>query len=406
MVARLVAMGVHADKAGHVGLVAAAHGVVAFKEAVEELDCLVFAANKFHPGKEVVRHVCAVLPRVGLGIVVVDLRGVEGRHPAAVALGVGKAVAVDDVLPALAAYPVGAGRGCVASHLGHLGDAPVIVSILEGLADALVVNLGAEVSLGSVGAVGLGTVAGRHHSIEQLLGGIARQRAILLGQMDIGLEHHRHSVVPYHAVRLVAGQLPHGQLAALLEIFHGGVDKVDRAFRFNLRQQRVQGTVGVPKREDGVDFAAGVDGVNLVVSTAVATISIAPEVGRGHAMVQGGVEAAFLLLRATFHFQLAEGGLPSAVGSLSGFVEGLVFRSIEIIDGALNVHAADGHLQLKTFSIVRQVNNGKRRVFIEEDLGEVGIATDGEVQVLVGVPCRAFAPAHNHTVAEHYLATE
>ena len=139
MVRRLVAVGVHTDKAGDIGLVAATHSIVTFEEAVEEGDGLLLAANASHPHVKVVRHIGAILPAVGLGEVVVDLRGVEGSKPAAVALRMGETVGVDDILPTLAANPVGAGSSCVAGNLGHLGDAPVVIGVFEGLAHALVV---------------------------------------------------------------------------------------------------------------------------------------------------------------------------------------------------------------------------------------------------------------------------
>ena len=141
MVRRLVAVGIHADKTCDIDLLATAHSVMPLEEAVKEGDGLLLAANELHPGINVVRHVGTILPAVGLGEVVVDLGGVEGCHPTAVALGMAEAVAVDNILPALAANPIGAGRGAVAHNLGHLGDTPVIVGIFESFRNTLVVDL-------------------------------------------------------------------------------------------------------------------------------------------------------------------------------------------------------------------------------------------------------------------------
>ena len=91
-------MGVHADEASDVGLVTSTQGVMTLEETVEESDGFVLASYMLDPRIDVVRHIGAILPAVGLGEVVVDFGGVEGSEPAAVALGVGKAVAVDDVL--------------------------------------------------------------------------------------------------------------------------------------------------------------------------------------------------------------------------------------------------------------------------------------------------------------------
>ena len=301
MVARLVAVGVHTDEACNVGLLATTHSILSLEEAVEEGKSILLATEMFDPGVNVVRHIGAILPAVGLGEVVVDLCGVEGRHPAAVALGMGEAVGVDDILPALAANPVGASRGRVAGNLGHLGNAPVVVGIFEGLAHALIVQLRREVALRGVGAVGLGAVAGGHHGVEQLLRRVARQCAVLLVQVVVGLKHHRHCVITNHAVRLMAGQLPHGQFAALLPVLHGGIDEVHRALRLNLRQERVQRAVGVPQREHSVHFSTLIGHMYLSVGAAVASVLVTPQVGRGHAVVKCRIEATLLLFAAAIH---------------------------------------------------------------------------------------------------------
>ena len=225
-------------------------------------------------------------------------------------------------------------------------------------------------------------------------------------QIDICLEYHRHSVVAYHAVGFVAGEFPHGEFAALLEVLHGGVDEVDGAFGLNLRQQGVQGAVGVPEGEDGVDLAARVDGVYLVVGAAIAAVDVAPKVGRRHAMVEGGVEAALLLVGTTFHAQLAEGGFPDAVSTLSGLIKVFIFSSVEVAYSALDVYTADGHLQLHLLGVWGQMKNSLCRIVAVMHNLERHTAADSIVQVLVGVPRITFAPSHNKTIAFHNLATE
>ncbi len=424
MVTRLVAVGIHTDKARDVGLVAAAHRVMPLKEAIQEGDGFVLATYMLDPRIDIVRHVGAVLPAVGLGEMVVHLRGVEGREPCTVALGVGKAVAVDDILPALAAIPVFASNLFTLLHLiaqvfavvhcplGHLCDTPVVVGIFKSLAHALVIHLRRKISLPCVFTMCLGAVARRHHSTQQLYGTIACQHTgrfprhtPVISKLR-GFKYHRDGVIANHAMRLVRSQFPHGQLAALLEVLHGGIDEVDGALGLNARQQRMQGAVGVPQREDGVNLAAAVGHMNLVVGAAVAAVGVAPEVGRRHAMVQCGVEAALLLFRATFHLQLAEGGLPGAVGTLTGTLEVLIFGGVEVGNGAVDVHTADGHLKLMHFRAVRQKDNGLCGVGIEEHLRQIVVATDGEKEMLVGIPRRALAPSHQQAVLQHNLATE
>ena len=77
---------------------------------------------------------------------------------------------------------------------------------------------------------------------------------------------------------LVASQLPHGQFATLLIVFHGSVDKVDSTLGLNLRKQRMQSAVGIPQREDGVHLATLVGHMYLIVSTTVTAILVAPQV--------------------------------------------------------------------------------------------------------------------------------
>ena len=153
-------------------------------------------------------------------------------------------------------------------------------------------------------------------------------------------------MVTNHAVGLVAGQFPHGQLAPLLEVFHGGVDEVDGALGLNLSEQRVQGAVGVPEGEDGVDLATLVDHVDLSVGATVAAVLIAPEVRCRQTMVEGGIETALLFLASTVHTQLAEGFLPSLVGRLTGTLEVLVLGGNQVADSSVDIHPADGHLEL------------------------------------------------------------
>ena len=238
----------------------------------------------------------------------------------------------------------------------------------------------------SIGAVGLGAVAGGHHGVEQLLGRIACDGTIFVVQVVVGFEHHRHGMVTNHAVGFVAGQFPHGQLAPLLEVFHGGVDEVDGAFGLNLSEQRVQGAVGVPEGEDGVDLAALVDHVDLSVSATIAAVLVAPEVRGRHTMVEGGIEAALLLLASTVHTQLAEGFFPGLVGRLTGTLEVLVLGGNQVADGTVDIHPADSHLELHLLG-GGQLHPCLRRVVAHHHAHEGHVGLNGEIEMLVGIPC-------------------
>ena len=168
----------------------------------------------------------------------------------------------------------------------------------------------------------------------------------------------------------------------------------------------MQGPVGVPEGEDSVDLATRVDGVNLVVGATVATISVAPKIRRSHAMVESGVEAALLFIGAALHAQLTEGRLPSAVGTTAGSVEVLVFGGTEVIDSALDIDAADGHLQFHLLGATGQEQNCLGRIITHSNSFDRYTAADGEMKMLVGIPCRTLTPAHDKAVFLHNFATQ
>ena len=284
-----VAVGVLADEAGDVALVASAELGAAVEEAVEEALSAFGTANLPDPAFDVVRHVGAVLPAVGFGVVVVDLGGVEGGDEGTVAACVHKAVWVHNVLPRLAAARVDAADAVVADEARVFGYAPVVVGVFEGLADRLVLVFAAEEAVACVfGAAQDGQVAGGHHCVEQLLAGILVKAVEDAGAHRV--EDDADGVIAYHTVCFVAGQLPHCQLAAVAVVVEHREDEVVAALRLDDVEQRMQGAVGVPDREDGVLVASFglLDGVAVgvaVLHCQIASVGVAVEIGRCHTVI-------------------------------------------------------------------------------------------------------------------------
>ena len=93
----------------------------------------------------------------------------------------------------------------------------------------------------------------------------------------IGIRKHRNGVVANHAPVVVAHVRPHGQQSvdALLAVFQHGLHHIGVALRLQHVEERMQGAVGVPKREHGiVGKALGL--VDIVVEAAVLAISWFP----------------------------------------------------------------------------------------------------------------------------------
>ena len=152
VVARLVAVCVLADQPGDVGLVAAGRIRRGLEDRVEPFHETLLPAHRLDQAVDVVRHEEAVLPGVGLGEVVVDAVGIEGREPALVSARAHEtALGVEQVAPALAAVPV-LGRDLRLVHpLRHLRDTPVVVGVLERLRDRFALVVDADEALPLVG---------------------------------------------------------------------------------------------------------------------------------------------------------------------------------------------------------------------------------------------------------------
>ena len=107
--------------------------------------------------------------------------------------------------------------------------------------------------------------------------------------------------------------------------------------------------------------------MDAVVHAAVATVDIAPEVGGGVAVVEGGVEVAALLAAAAFYLNLAELLLPSLDGMLVDVVESLVFAGGEVLAGALAVDAGDGHVDLHLLAVIGEFDEGLHAAIVVFD---------------------------------------
>ena len=150
MVAGLVAVGVLPDAARDVGLGAA--GIARFR--VEHLVQALFqglrSAERLDQPAEVLGHEEAVLPGIGLGVVVVDLARVEGCEPASVEPGAHEARrGVEDVAPVLGGGHIFLVDIHPAEVLRDLGGAPVVIGIFQGLGDAFVLVVGKDQTVGA-----------------------------------------------------------------------------------------------------------------------------------------------------------------------------------------------------------------------------------------------------------------
>ena len=106
VVARFVPVGVLADQAGDVGLIATRGGGVRSEELVQMGLELLRTAMCGDEAIDILRREQAVLPGIGLGEIEVDLIGVEARSEPAVAARAEKARAtVEEVAPARTPCP-------------------------------------------------------------------------------------------------------------------------------------------------------------------------------------------------------------------------------------------------------------------------------------------------------------
>ncbi len=340
VVAGLVAVGVLAHAAGDVGLLAAGGGAVHGEQGVQHGHGGRVAAQQLHVAAEVVRRGEAVLPAVGLGVMEVHAARVVGRQPAAVDAGAEAARGgVEEVAPALGAAAVGHGHVVAAQGGGVAADAGVVVGVLQGLADRFVLLVGRDVAQALVG------VQAEVVALRAVQHGLQHQVLVhAVDALEPGVGQHAHAVVADHAVGLVAGQLPHGQAAALLEARDHGGQEVARAPALHQGEQGVRGPVRVPEREHGVAVAPAHVG-GEAVAAAVAPVHVAEQVGGHEAVVDGRGQHGALVVGDALHLEGGEHRVPGVAGGGAGGREIEVHPlGLQVAPRAGGVHAGQGHL--------------------------------------------------------------
>ena len=233
-----------------------------------------------------------VLPGIGLGIMVVDLRRLERREPAAAhhrTHQAGLRVPDIDVTGRIFQVPVADIRitllpGLPVDHIGHLRDAPVIVGILEGLRHRLMLLLRRhDIPLTVVADTELVLARGLHHRLQQL------RRILQPYPMAQGLGYHGCGVVSDHAVGLPAAEFPYRQLAALPPDGQEGTQEVLRPLRLNQRQHRMQGSESIPEGKYGIAVKS-LRPVHLPVHSPVFPADIGEEIRGYGRVVQCSIE--------------------------------------------------------------------------------------------------------------------
>ena len=150
VVARLIAMSILPDKPGDVLEVSSRCGVAEeIVESVKHLLCSTVESN--HP-LHIVHGCKAVLPAIGLGVVLAYLVRVKVCSPRSVLVTstekLGASVEEVDVI--MSSPVVGVCNLFLPECIRHPSDAPVIISVLEGAGDGLVVRIGGNESQSGV----------------------------------------------------------------------------------------------------------------------------------------------------------------------------------------------------------------------------------------------------------------
>ena len=387
MVAGFVALGVLADAAGDVGLRAARVALVGGEHLVQAGLQGLRAAQRVHQPRDVLRHEQAVLPGVGLGVVVVHLARVEGAQPAAVEPGAHEARGrVEDVAPVLRGSHVPLIDVRPAEVFRHLGHAPVVVGVLERLGHALVFVVREHQAVGT-------------EAVQPELGPHGRGQEGLQRLLDVevgvaagdGVGDDRRGVVADHAVGFIAPELPDGQLAGLVIDGQEGFDEVVAALRLEFPQQRVLAAEGVPQGEHGVALPA-VGAVHAAVHAAVFAVGVGVQRGVDAGVVEGGVEAAQVLFVAPGARQFAQIRLPGGLGGRSLGLEARRVLRQEVLPGVLLADGGDGHAHGHGAFAARESEYRAPPAVLQPRFRRGG-EFDEEVDVLPARPAAGLAPA-------------
>ena len=354
-------MGILADEAADVGRCIFAQVALDDEQRVELLGELCLAAECLHQSVHVVRHEPCVLPGIAFGEVVGTVGRAE-RIERCAALArrrqtLNKTVLrVEVFLVELAALQEVLVVSLLAQELGHLSHAPVGQRILQSLGHGL---------------VGLVLVEGDIAILLQLLHaalvehgrglhGLEGALAVLTG--DIAFQHqvgqHGDAGIAHHAVGLVTHQVPHGQLALLLEDVQEGLRHVALFLWMNERLQRMGCAIGVPERQGSVVGEVAL--VDLAVGTAILTVDVVEHRGSRHRVVHGGIEDAAHVVVVGLDADLRQLVVPGLAGSLgsSGEVPSRQL-SLQIQLRILHAHGRQCHLHQQRLGSILDDEHGR-----------------------------------------------
>ena len=158
-------------------------------------------------------------------------------------------------------------------------------------------------------------------------------------------------MVSDHAACVVASAVPFGYKSAVLALADERTDVGLVLCGVDDGDERVQGTVCVPKREDGVVRVGRVALVCLEVHAEVTSVDILEDIRRELGMVECRIEDGALVNGSgiglvDFDVNAVQCVLPQCSGSLLGGIEvptGLFRHQVSVC--ALGIHGADGRLQ-------------------------------------------------------------
>jgi hypothetical protein len=262
--------------------------------------------KRLHEPVQIVRNEEAVLPGVGLGVVVVHTSRIERLEPPLIAPRAHEArLGVQKMTPALAAPEELAGNLVPSHSRGHPGDAPVVVGVLQRPGDRLGGIVTADEALAPVGVeaevILVGTVDHRPQG---------RLRVESPDTLEPGVGDDRDGVIADHGVGLVGGQFPDRKPAALLVLGKERLDELACPLRLDEVQTRMRGAKGVPEREDRVLVSVRRP-VKLPVHPPVTAVHVRVEIRRQETVVESRVEDGPLGLGAPLDPDVVQGLVPA-----------------------------------------------------------------------------------------------
>ena len=179
---------------------------------------------------------------------------------------------------------------------------------------------------------------------------------------DDRVGNHRYGVIPDHRVRLVRREFPHRQATALLELTEKGLDKVARPYLVDHREQRVQRTEGVPKREDRV-VRKTLGPVDLEIASAILSVDVHVDVRRQHRVIHRRVEHDPLVARAPLDTDLRQLALPCLVGRPADAIEVPPWHfRVEIASRAVDTHRGYRDLDEERLAAAAEIKRPLMRV--------------------------------------------